>query len=299
MVRNCLIKSFLFDAPRAGTLNFRGFILIRKFPTVTFGGMKTSSYLQQTLSFEQSPATEQYFEVRTSLLFELQGGTSTIEIHVQRPKSDQSLDRWNLVQKRDLKQDFDNDVEPPSPVDWHRYSRVNPPHYVGWPGLDLQRVSNAEDLERITSVRKLMLVSYAQADVTLNERRLKNAFECGMYIRLPQDCSQHYSTLISYDSFIRQRHSYSRLQVTRGLFEALMSQFVIFPRFKEFVLLFGAKHGENDIGPPQLRFRRMPAYKENPGCQLSAGFGIFCCSDCVFETDSSRNRVWASVCRTE
>ena len=53
-----------------------------------------------------------------------------------------------------------------------------------------------------------------------------------------------------------------------------MSQFVIFPRFKEFVLLFGAKHGENDIGPPQLRFRKLPAYQEKTGHQLSAGFGI-------------------------
>ena len=82
-----------------------------------------------------------------------------------------------------------------------------------------------------------------------------------------------------HDSFIQQRHSYSRLQVTRELFEALMSQFVIFPRFKEFVLLFGAKHGENDIGPPQLRFRNIPAYKEKPDGQLSAGYGTAPCSD--------------------
>lgn len=101
--------------------------------------------------------------------------------------------------------------------------------------------------------------------------------------------------LIFYGSFIQQRHSYSRLQVTRELFEALMSQFVIFPRFKEFVLLFGAKHGENDIGPPQLRFRSIPACKEKSGGQLSAGFGICRYSDCLFETDSSRNRVWAPI----
>lgn len=77
-----------------------------------------------------------------------------------------------------------------------------------------------------------------------------------------------------------------------------MSQFVIFPRFKEFVLLFGAKHSENDIGPPQLRFRRIPACKEKSGCQLSAGFGIRPSPDWVHETDSCRNGVWAQVCRT-
>ena len=78
-----------------------------------------------------------------------------------------------------------------------------------------------------------------------------------------------------------------------------MSQFVIFPRFKEFVLLFGAKHGENDIGPPQLRFRKLPARREKQVCRLSAGFGICRCSNCVFETDSSRNRVWDQICRTQ
>ena len=115
--------------------------------------MKTSSYLQQTLSFEQSPAIDQYFEVRADRLFEPKGGDSCIEVHVQRPNQDQSNDRWNLVQKSDPKQDFDCESVPPSPVDWHRYSSKNPPHYVGWPGLEQQRISNAEDLEKIASVR--------------------------------------------------------------------------------------------------------------------------------------------------
>ena len=145
--------------------------------------MKTSDYLEQTLSFEQSPATEQYFESRASHIFELKEGNSSINIHVQRPKSDQNVDSRNRVQKSDLKQEFDSDLEPPSPVDWHRYSRENPPHYVGSPGLDPQRVSNAEDLEKIASVRKFMLVMGVQTDVFLNESCQKNAFGCGVYMR--------------------------------------------------------------------------------------------------------------------
>ena len=58
-------------------------------------------------------------------------------------------------------------------------------------------------------------------------------------------------------SFIHQRHSHSRLLVTRELFETLMSELHVLPRFKEFVLLFGAKFGENELEPPQLRFRRL------------------------------------------
>ena len=111
----------------------------------------------------------------------------------------------------------------------------------------------------------------------------------------------HSKLLIAYfcGSFVQQRHSYSRLLLSRELFEALMSQFVIFPRFKEFVLLFGLKHGENDIGPPQLRFRKLPTYRESSGYQLSAGFGICRCTNCTFKTNSLRNCVWAQICRTQ
>lgn len=120
--------------------------------------MKTSSYLEQTLSFEQSPATDQYFEIRASHVFQLRGGSSCIEIHVQRPNQDQGIDQWNLVQKSDPKHDLECDSEPPSPVDWHRYSREYPPHYVGWPGLAQQVVSDAAELRHIASVRKHMVI---------------------------------------------------------------------------------------------------------------------------------------------
>ena len=144
--------------------------------------MKTSEYLEQTLSFEQSPAIEQYFEFRASHIFELQGGVSSIAIHVQRPQSDQSIDSWTLVQEGDRKQEFVSDWEPPSPVDWHRYSRENPPHYDGSPGLELQRISNAEDLKKIAIVRKFTVVMGVQTDVFLHESCPRNAFVCGVYI---------------------------------------------------------------------------------------------------------------------
>ena len=74
-------------------------------------------------------------------------------------------------------------------------------------------------------------------------------------------------------SFIRQRHSYARLQITRELFDTLMFQFSIFPRFREFVLLFGAKHGENEIMPPQMRFRWLAGNACNSEHRTAAGFG--------------------------
>lgn len=190
-----LSKSCIFYATRAGYALFpsRKYVL---FPCILasdprgkgafesfFQGMKTSSYLEQTLSFRQNPAIDQYFEARASHLFERQGGSSCIEIHLQRPIRDQSTDQWNIVQKSDPKQDFDGDCEPSSHVDWDHDSRENPPHYDGWPGLEQQKVSNAEVLEKIANVRKPMVVIGIQTEKVLNNRRQRNAFACGMYIR--------------------------------------------------------------------------------------------------------------------
>src|SRR5277367_4201984 len=37
-----------------------------------------------------------------------------------------------------------------------------------------------------------------------------------------------------------------------------MSCFHVFPKFREFVVLFGEKTGENEIGPPHFKFRFLP-----------------------------------------
>ena len=85
-------------------------------------------------------------------------------------------------------------------------------------------------------------------------------------------------------SFIRQRHSYSRLLATRELFEKMMATFHVLPRFREFVLLFGAKHGEYEIGPPQLRFRRLVAARNDEQTDY-LGFGIASASVSLSEAD--------------
>ena len=52
-----------------------------------------------------------------------------------------------------------------------------------------------------------------------------------------------------------------------------MLKFHVFPQFWEYVLLFGAKTRENEMSPPQLRFRRLIAVKTERPTRCSAGFG--------------------------
>ena len=65
----------------------------------------------------------------------------------------------------------------------------------------------------------------------------------------------------------------SRLLVTRNLFEAFMAHFQVLPQFWEYVLLFGAKFSENEMSPPQLRYRRLAADRTDMRSRCSGGFG--------------------------
>ncbi|QDS74805.1 hypothetical protein FKW77_002238 [Venturia effusa] len=62
--------------------------------------------------------------------------------------------------------------------------------------------------------------------------------------------------------FIRlPRNSISRISSSRRLYDALVRQYDITPRFAEFTMSFGRKAKEYDFGPPTLRFR----YVGRPG----------------------------------
>lgn len=94
-------------------------------------------------------------------------------------------------------------------------------------------------------------------------------------------------------SFIRQRHSYSRLSADRELFEVLTARLGVFPKFKDFVLLFGTKQEEHEMTPPPLRFR--PQAPVEPFLELGWNLS-FECSYCLRYVDlNHRNaaRPWS------
>ncbi|KAF8849199.1 hypothetical protein BDZ45DRAFT_243908 [Acephala macrosclerotiorum] len=56
---------------------------------------------------------------------------------------------------------------------------------------------------------------------------------------------------------IHQKNSYSRLYITRELFERLINVYLVFDRIWDFVLPFSFKTRESDIGHAPLRFRQL------------------------------------------
>ncbi|KAI9801453.1 MAG: hypothetical protein M1833_002685 [Piccolia ochrophora] len=58
---------------------------------------------------------------------------------------------------------------------------------------------------------------------------------------------------------VRQRRTFTRLFASRKLFDALLHNYKVFPRFKDQALSFGAKRREDDVGPPPFRCRKHAA----------------------------------------
>lgn len=101
--------------------------------------------------------------------------------------------------------------------------------------------------------------------------------------------------LTAYNSLIEPRNSYSGLPLTRELFDTLMASFDVFPRFKEFVILFGRRYTEREIAPPELRFKRLllkRVGKKTPGY---AGFGNGPSHLLLYIADRPRLRVWIKI----
>lgn len=69
--------------------------------------------------------------------------------------------------------------------------------------------------------------------------------------------------------YLQQRNSYSRLQITKADFETLLESCHVFPRFNEYVIGFGSKTSESEVGPPPLKFRPLYTSQGN----VYRGFG--------------------------
>lgn len=67
---------------------------------------------------------------------------------------------------------------------------------------------------------------------------------------------QYIATTSGFQAFyIRQFNSYSPLSITSELFEILVSEKLVSPQFKDFILYMGERDREIEIAPPRLRWR--------------------------------------------
>lgn len=196
---------------------------------IHMANVKPSRYLEEILFKAQSAAAEQFFEKLSSQLFEASSGGSFVEICVQeRNESDMSHGtRFYAWLNKDGSEMSDIDFscrgispESHSPLEAVKVildtgSSEVPSRYMGENGIFLHTACNPMELNNIAMKSQDMF----------------------------RIC------------FVRQRHTNSRLLMSRKLFDTLISTFEIFPRFREFVAYFGSSQIDAGEGPPQLCFR--------------------------------------------
>lgn len=235
--------------------------------------METSPYFERTLFYERSPATQEYYARSAETIFEKDSSCSKIEVRVQS-----SIDASYYGKKQDLP-----DLEKkPEKAD---SALISPQKAVVEVSL-LKSDSHAATQTDVTHKVRVNDAYDSDSDDawSLSSRASSTS--------LPSGLDQHHGSLpptypgpprldiIDLDPsklrnftkqtkrefrvfYIRQANSYSRLQITKELFEELLGGCHVFPRFNEYVIGFGARGSETEVGPPPLTFRPLCEVRSN------------------------------------
>lgn len=95
---------------------------------------------------------------------------------------------------------------------------------------------------------------------------------------------------------IRQKHSFSRLQISLEIFNLLKYHRQIFYGFKDHIMSFGWKVQENDIGPPRYRSKRTEPSHDYQG-RFECVYGlryVECIGDSFFDWRLRQTAVYQS-----
>lgn len=247
--------------------------------------MGASRYFERTLFYDLSPAAEEFYERSADTIFVKDQNQSQVEVRVQssidalfydrmqstvkvfRPKTKKNneqdpsciatkecrLEQEVLQQKNfsraendsqdtlSIRYDFgDADVNDDASSLSSKASSTGPPT-----ALDHHRGASPPIYPGPPKLTKIDL------DINL----LRN------FVRHTQHCFRVF--------YVRQKTSFSRLQVTKNIFEELLGSCHVYPRFKEYVIGLGWKSSDSEVTPLHLKFRPLCASQD----QGYYGFG--------------------------
>ncbi|KAF2656766.1 hypothetical protein K491DRAFT_357870 [Lophiostoma macrostomum CBS 122681] len=219
--------------------------------------MDPSRYFERTLFYDRSPVANEYYERSSDRIFERNPESSRVEVWVQTSKHVSQYDKTN----EELGEKIDGKVKKEGVATKHlaeisshqlnvdSKSSAVAPRYSS-DGDDTWSVSSrasstalpaAPDQHQRGSCPPLYPGPPKLANVDLNLRYLR------AFIK---DTKSDFRVF-----YLRQIHSYSRVQITKQLFEQLLEGCHVFPKFNEYLIGFGNKTSEAEVGPPPLKFR--------------------------------------------
>jgi hypothetical protein len=212
--------------------------------------MEVSQYFERTLFYDRSPAADEYYERSAGLIFEndisrcrievcYQSCRATLEHTTVQPGDNEDTERDSKGPRESCK---DNSLDG---IDSGDGNKVYDSDGDFWPSghasstelpdaLDQRRGGSNPPL--YPGRPKLTIHALDVTDIDTFGRETKHNFRV---------------------FYVRQRHSHSRLQITKEVFEELLRSCHAFPRFNEYLIGFGSKQSENEVGPPPLKFRAL------------------------------------------
>lgn len=242
--------------------------------------MEATGYFERTLFYDRSPAADEFYEGSADQIFERDSAKTQIAVRVQSCSNATQYERNNKGEPRSrtkhkgkLKSHEESKYNEGETMDSHGDG-----YLVGVERSSLsanQDTSDDDDSRSSTS-----RASSTALPLAMDQRQTGSGPP--LYPGLPKlACID--ITPIEIESFVertrhdfrvfylRQRHSYSRLQITREDFERLLVSCHVFPRFNEYVIGFGNKTCEVEVGPPPLKFRTIYTSRSN----MYRGFGKY------------------------
>jgi hypothetical protein len=247
--------------------------------------MEPSRYFERTLFYDQSPAAYEYYLRSVESIFEADPRRSQLEVRIQS-----AIDASRYVRKQEHGQtnakteDEDNNAvgfetegvgainDKPKILESLENAASQTTH-IHDAGADYQRPEfKSNDAWSLSSRASSTALSVA---LDQHQGSLPPTYPGRpklVVVDLDTENVQSFVERTRNDFrvfYVRQRHSYSRLQITKELFEQLLRGCHVFPRFNEYLIGFGVKHSNTEVGPPPLRFRALSTSRNDS----SRGFG--------------------------
>jgi hypothetical protein len=227
--------------------------------------MEGVSYFERTLFYDRSPATDEFYERCANHVFEKDPSRTRIEARVQTVNSTTVYGEKTQYERSNSRK-----------INSHRFSEkestvdasgqiAESQSLLFTPGRRVASSSNtdvseshhddASDQEDSCSISSR--ASSTCLPTAVDQRQADSGPP--IYPGPPRlNCSVVFTARTKNDFrlfYLRQRNSYSRLQVTKTDFERLLQACHVFPRFNEYIIGFGSKSSESEVGPPPLKFR--------------------------------------------
>lgn len=253
--------------------------------------MESTQYFEHALFYDCGPTSVEHYTTSTEYIFEPEPSKLRLSVFVQpqrleaQPKKDEDV---SLLLRRKSRVVAQRDKLEMPPRQFSHNNELSIAGSSSVSGKDpKETLSTVLDLHQGYPVsgflqqQKPVSALPGYADLTLNE--------IGSFV----ECTKHDFRVF----YLRQTSSFSRLLVTKTIYEALISCCHVFPRFNEYLIAFCRRNSDPEIGPAPLKYRLLYTGHSKGGPGFGESDQSDSCSKCTYALCVSRVRIHPTIRR--